>query len=211
MYACGFSVPQMRQRCLFTYPPWSKWVSSEKMICKSIAVPLSAAKTYWMVNWFQLLNQWNFVWRSLWSLCKIRLNDVFEMFSCWKRRWLDVDGASHTLSATAAIFLGVRTPCFWLFTLWFIDEDASFFHFFHKIMNIRSWRCFFSSKIRKQFSHTLCNITMIFKVMSQYFPALFKRIQQPYSFGGRLKLIICQIRHEVSVTVHEIRTSWKKR
>ena len=28
----GFSVPQMRQFCLFTYPPRSKWTSSEKMI-----------------------------------------------------------------------------------------------------------------------------------------------------------------------------------
>ena len=33
---------------------------------------------------------------------------------------------------------------------------------------------------------------------------------QPYSFDGRIKLIICQIRHELSVTIHEITTSWKK-
>ena len=39
------------------------------------------------------------------------------------------------------------THCFWLFTLWLIDDDASFFHFFHKITNIRSWRCFSSYKI----------------------------------------------------------------
>ena len=32
---------------------------------------------------------------------------------------------------------------------------------------------------------------------------------QPYSFGGRIKLIICQIRHELSVTIDEISTSWK--
>ena len=32
MYACGFSVPQMRQLCLFTYPPRSKRASSEKML-----------------------------------------------------------------------------------------------------------------------------------------------------------------------------------
>ena len=31
-YACGFSVPQMRQFCLFKYPPISKWASSEKTI-----------------------------------------------------------------------------------------------------------------------------------------------------------------------------------
>ena len=58
----------------------------------------------------------------------------------------------------------------------FIDEVASFFHFLHKITNIRSRRCFSSSKIRTQFSHTYCNITMVFKVISQYFLALFKRI-----------------------------------
>ena len=32
MYACGFSVPQMRQFCLYTYPPRSKWASTEKII-----------------------------------------------------------------------------------------------------------------------------------------------------------------------------------
>ena len=47
--------------------------------------------------------------------------------------------------------------------------------------------------------------------LSQYFPALFKRMPYiPYSFGGRIKLIICQIRHELSVTIQEISTSWKK-
>ena len=58
----------------------------------------------------------------------------------------------------------------------YAHEDASFFHLFYKITNIWIWRCFSSSKVRKQFSHTFCNITMIFKRMSQYFPALFKRI-----------------------------------
>ena len=32
MYACGFSVPQLRQFCLFIYPPRSKWASSENMM-----------------------------------------------------------------------------------------------------------------------------------------------------------------------------------
>ena len=48
----------------------------------------------------------------------------------------DVDGASRTHSARAAIFSGVSTV--WLFTLWFTDENASFFQFFHKIKNLRS-------------------------------------------------------------------------
>ena len=40
-----------------------------------------------------------------------------------------------------------------------------------------------------------------------------KRIQaytQPYSFGGSIKLIIYQIRHELSATVHEISSRWKQ-
>ena len=41
MYACWFSVPQMRQFCLFTYPPRSKWTSSKiSIFCNSIAGPL---------------------------------------------------------------------------------------------------------------------------------------------------------------------------
>ena len=32
VYARGFSVPQMRQFCLFTYPPKLKWFSSKNMI-----------------------------------------------------------------------------------------------------------------------------------------------------------------------------------
>ena len=98
---------------------------------KSIAGLLSETKTHWMVNWLQLLNQLNFVWRHTKVFMQnSSLIDVSEMFSCWERRWIDVDGASHTLSATAAIFSGVRT-------LWFIDEHASFFHFFHKITDVR--------------------------------------------------------------------------
>ena len=43
------------------------------------------------------------------SLCKIRLNDVSEMFNCWERWWINVDGAFHTFFVTASIFSGVRT------------------------------------------------------------------------------------------------------
>ena len=70
MYACAFSVSQMQQFCLFTYPPRSKWASSEKIIffaqiaifCKPIADPFSEAKmfffskkkNYWQ-RWLHLL------------------------------------------------------------------------------------------------------------------------------------------------------------
>ena len=41
-------------------------------------------------------------------------------------------------------------------------------------------------------------------------PSVVQGYTQPYSFGGKIKLIICQIRHELSVTIHVISTSWKK-
>ena len=38
----------------------------------------------------------------------------------------------------------------------------------------------------------------------------YTNVYKPYSFGGSIKLIICQIRHELSFTIHDISTSWKK-
>ena len=43
-----------------------------------------------------------------------------------------------------------------------------------------------------------------------HFPSVVQAYTQPYSFGGRIKLIIWQIRHELSVIIHEISTNWKK-
>ena len=43
------------------------------------------------------------------------------------------------------------------------------------------------------------------------FPSVVQAYTQPYSFGGRIKLMICQIRHELSATIHEINISWKKK
>ena len=90
MYACKFSMPQMWQFCLLTYPPRLKWASSEKMI-------------------------------------------------------------------------------------FFLPKSAS-------------------SVSRSQ----------------AYFPSVVQAYTQPYSFDGRIKLIICQIRRELSATIYEISTSWKK-
>ena len=39
------------------------------------------------------------------------------------------------------------------------------------------------------------------------FPSIVQAYTQPYSFGGRIKLIICQIWHELSVSIHKISTS----
>ena len=56
------------------------------------------------------------------------------------------------------------------------------------------------------FAHTLqhyhdfqSNVAIFVSVVQAY--------TQPYSFGGRIKLTICQIRHELSVTIHEVSTS----
>ena len=48
MYACGFSLPQVRQFYWFTYPPRSKWASSEKMIffTKIVAIFPSVVQAY---------------------------------------------------------------------------------------------------------------------------------------------------------------------
>ena len=50
----------------------------------------------------------------------------------------------------------------------------------------------------------------IVKSNAAIFPNVVQAYTEPYSFGGRIKLIICQIRHELTVTIHEISRSWKK-
>ena len=116
MYAYGFSVPQMRQFCLFTYLPRSKWASSEKMIflpnwesfaSRSQAHLAQRKRNGWSIG-FNSKTNWTLYGFISRSLCKIRLNDSSEMFNCRERWWIDVDGASHTFSATAAICSGVR-------------------------------------------------------------------------------------------------------
>ena len=105
-------------------------------------------------------------------LCKIRLNDVSEMFNCWERRWIHVDGASHTLSTIAAIFSGVCIV-FSFSRFGLSMRMPSFFHFFHKIMNIRNWWRFSSSKISTRFSqyvlqHYQSNVTIFPSVVQAY-------------------------------------------
>ena len=42
--------------------------------------------------------------------------------------------------------------------------------------------------------------------------AIFPNVVQAYTlFDTRIKLIICRIRHELSVTIHKISISWKKK
>ena len=48
------------------------------------------------------------------------------------------------------------------------------------------------------------------KSIASPLPSVVQAYTQQYSFGGKIKLIICEIRYERSVTIHEISTSWKK-
>ena len=89
------------------------------IFCKSIAGPLSEAKTHWMGNWLQLLNQLNFIWRhikvfmqnsSQWCLRNVQLLRT-TVNLCWRF-------FTHTFCHSSNI-LGC-THCFWLFTVWFI-------------------------------------------------------------------------------------------
>ena len=48
------------------------------------------------------------------------------------------------------------------------------------------------------------------KSIADSLPSVVQAYTQSYSFGERIKLIICQIRHELSVNILEISTSWKK-
>ena len=118
------------------------------------------------------------------SLCKIRLNGVSEMCNCGELMLMGL--LTHTFCYSSNVLDCTRY--FWLFTVWFIDEDASFFHFFDKIMNILSWRS--SSFLFFQ------NPYAIFAHILQHFHdfrsnvAIFPGVVQ--AFGGRIKLIICQ-------------------
>ena len=47
-------------------------------------------------------------------------------------------------------------------------------------------------------------------ILSKVIQLLQISYTQPYSFGGRIKLIICQIRPELSVTIQEISSTWNK-
>ena len=103
------------------------------------------------------------------------------------KQWL-VSGASafvceRIFCARNATILVVYIPA--KIKMSFIWKD-NFFFFFAKIG--------FFSKSRA---------SPLFSVVQLYI--------QPSSFGGRIKLVICQIRHELSVTIYEISFSWKKK
>ena len=134
MYPCGFSVPQMRQFCLYTYPPRSKWASFEKMFFFPKSISSVGQSQAYLPKRKRI--GLNFVWHHTkvfmqnspqWYLRNVQLLRKTVNW-CWWR-------FTHTFCHSSNI-LGCK-HWFWLFTLCFIDEDASFFHFLHKITNTR--------------------------------------------------------------------------
>ena len=128
---------------------------------------------------------------SQWCLRNVQLLKTTVNW-CWWR-------FTHTFCLGSNILL--CTHCFRLFMLWFNDEDASF---------VWSWRCFSSFKsLYAIFAHIL-QYYHDFQSNVAAFPSIVQVYAKPYSFGGRIKLIKCQIRHDLSVTINEISTGWKK-
>ena len=70
IYMYGFFVPQMRQFCLFTYPPRSKWASSEKMIClPKSASSLSRSQAHFVALSKRWKDETNYLSNQTWAKC----------------------------------------------------------------------------------------------------------------------------------------------
>ena len=174
------------KRWLFVVPISASSVSrSQAHLAKRNGIAWSIGFNSW-TNW----TLYGVIPRSLY---KIRFNGVSEKFNCWERRWIDVDGTSHILSVTAVMFS--------------LSQFLSRFSQDNEHMELTELH--FSQNPYTIFAHILQHYHD-FRSNVAIFPKVVQAYTQPYSFGGRIKLIPCQIRHELSVTTHEISSSWKK-
>ena len=100
IYACGFSVPQMPQFCLFTYPPRSKWASKEVsrsahfwrkiFACGPKSAPNS--DSFWVRRLFN-------VWAA-----KIKMSFIWkDDFFFWQKRHLLYGDRRHTSQRCSSI------------------------------------------------------------------------------------------------------------
>ena len=104
MYACGFSMPKCENfDCLLTRQDqnelhlkrWLLLSKSASSVSRSQAHLVKRKRIGWSIGFSSRAN-WTLYGVIPRFLCKIRLNDVSEMFNCWERRWIDVDGAWQT-------------------------------------------------------------------------------------------------------------------
>ena len=225
MYACGFSVPQMQQFCLFSYPPRSKWASYEQIIFflpkSASAAPrwpndiCSAADNAIFKNRAQNIEyRFSCVARStvllkpnvasilLFNFCEqkfIQHGPITTAIDCnglslliFKEKWLNYASGQKSALNSESFWV-----C-WLFNVCVLVFCAS---------NATIFLVCIPAKIKMSFiwkDDFLCQIGIFCKSIACPFPSVVQAYTQPYSFGGRIKLIICQIRHELSVTIHEI-------
>ena len=160
----------MRQFCLFTYPPRSKWASSEKMFfflpksASSVSRSQASCSRVYTIIFVRRKDKTNYLSKQTWAKCyHSRNNDSF-----WMRRVFCAPNAT-----ILPVYIPAKTKMI------FIWKDDFFF------CQNRKRQCYNISQ--------RCS-----------------SVSQPHSFGGKIKLIICQIRHELSVTIYEISSSWKK-
>ena len=130
------------------------------------------------------------------------------MFNRWERRCIDADGASHTLSAPAAnsrvyaLLLALHALVYrWGGQFLSLFSQGNEHTELTVLLFLQNPYAIFAH-ILQHYHNFQCNVAI--------FPSIFQEYTQSYSFGGGIKLIICQIRHELSVTIHEISTSWKR-
>ena len=98
-------------------------------------------------------------------------------------------------------------------TIAIVCNGLSLLNFEEKLLNYTILLVYKPSKIKMSFFWKddfffFSKIGIFCKSIAGPLPSVVQTYIQPYSFCGRIKLIICQISHELSVTIHDISTSW---
>ena len=197
MYVCKFSVSQMRQFYLFTYPPRSKWASSEKMIF--FFLPKSASSVSRLqahlakrkrIGWSIGFNSW-----TNWMASYQDLYAKFVSMMSPKCSIIENDGEF--------MFMALHTN--------FLPQQQYFrvyalFVAFHAL--VYRWEWHFLSLFSQDNENTELTVLLFFQnpyaivahILQHYhdfqtevaiFPIVVQAYTLSYSLGGRIKLIIC--------------------
>ena len=171
----GFLYPKCDNfACLHTRQDQNELHMKRWFFCRSQAPLVKRKHIGWSIG-FNYWTNWTLYGIIPRSLYKIHLNDVSEMFNCWERRWIEVDGAAT--AAIFSIFINALFLASHALVYWWECQFLSLFSQDNEHTELTVILCF--QNPYAIFAHNLHNITMIFKVISQYFPAVFKRIHNP--------------------------------
>ena len=168
------------------------------IFCKSIAA--KRKRIGWSVG-FNSWTNWTLFGVLPRSLCKISPNDV--QLSRTMLMVLHVHFLSQQqYSRVYALFLAFHALVYrwwWQFFSLFAKDnehtELTMLLFFQNPYTI------FATHILQHYHDFQSNVTV--------FPSVVQAYTQTYSFSERIKLIICQISHEQSVSIHEISNDWK--